>query len=176
MEQKRKNLPSGGWVELRDIKEISERSRRPITNALAQLSQAAIDTMTELQPLLTEGKQTELDIEKLGKLGISFKPADLKCFEDANDYCIVALVKTWSKPEPVTLETVLDLTTPDDDFLRKICAPASQSLFVDFSMSKESVEDVTSPFDHSNGSATSSPADSSSTSTSPSPSGESTDW
>lgn len=169
----RLDLPSGGWAEIRAVSEITERYRRPIAFALSQLSPEGIETMTKLEPYLTDGSKTKFDLEHIGELGIRFSAADLQHFSDANDYCIVALTTSWSFGTPITLETVLDLKGPDYDYLREACAPASASLFVDFTMSKESVENVDSPFAPSNGSSTSSPEDSSLTSTSPSTSGES---
>lgn len=164
------NLPTGGWAELRAIQEITERNRRPIATAISQLSQAAQDMMTKLAPFLTDGAKSKLNIEEIAKLGITFSADDLQHFTDANDFCVAAMVKTWSYSAPITVESIIDLPAVDYDALREACAPASASLFVDFSMTKESVADVTSPFDHSSESSTTSPVDSSSTSAFPSPS------
>ena len=141
-------LSGGNHAELRPPEEISERLRRPITRALARVSAAGWAAMrvADKAQKLKDGET--LNDEELAALQLS--EADIVAFGDANDYGVVGLVKHWTRPEPITLDSVLDLPAPDYDALRAAVAPLVSRLIIDFGASKDS----DSPTEPSSASAT----------------------
>jgi hypothetical protein len=150
----RLELSGGNWAELVDISEITERRRRPMLAALARISRDGRDLL-QAQSLLklavgrraaaeADGDEEAVasanmtvEVLRAEMEGKDFTPGDLDVFNELNDLCIVAMVREWSFPEPVSVETVVDRKAPDFNALREACAPAVQSLYVDFSADKD---------------------------------------
>jgi len=149
-------LSGGNSADMRTAAELSERQRRPAMNALIAVSpegQMAIEASRRLQ-LDDEEKdpKKKLSEEERQKLRSQahYSKGDLALLDEANDLAIVAFTKNWTRPEPITLESVLDLPGPDYDALRRAVAPMVNDLFVRFTASK----DPDSPTAPSSGSAT----------------------
>lgn len=129
MSARRVRLPADGWAELRDVRQVPERLRRPLLalhvrvaafvdpERLAALQQA--DTATALATL---GPDMAVALEVMSQL---------------NDLMIVAMVGEWSYEAPVTVEAVLDLPGEAYDRLRLAVAPYVTDLIPDFSPTPE---------------------------------------
>lgn len=137
-------LSGGKSATLRSTTELSERQRRPLTNALALVSpegQAALDASRRLtEDAKAEDGKKKLTPEDRTKLAaqVKFSAEDLEHLDAANDLAIVAFTKHWTREEAITLDAVLDLPGPDYDALRNAVAPLAAELFVSFAPSKES--------------------------------------
>ncbi len=133
-------LSADNWAELRDPRDISERLRRPIVRAITRVSREgwlAIQAPPEQGP---DGNP----------LPPRLPAEDLEAFGEANDAGIVALVKAWSYPAPVSIDAVLDLPAADYDRLRAAVAPLIGEMFTSF----EPSQDPDSPIAPSSDSAT----------------------
>jgi len=150
-------LSGGNSAELRTSAELTERQRRPVTNALALVSpqgQAALEAArrgTE-DAKLADGDEKKLKPEERAKLAaqVQFTKDDLEHLDAANDLAMVAFTKHWTRPEAITLDSMLDLPGPDYDALRNAVAPLAAELFVSFAPNK----DPKSPTEPSSDSAT----------------------
>jgi hypothetical protein len=150
-------LSGGNSAELRTSAELSERQRRPVTNALALVSpqgQIALDASYRLRAdaKLPDDDAKKLKAEERAQLAtqVQFTKDDVEHLDASNDLAIVAFAKHWTRSEAITLESVLDLPGPDYDALRDAVAPLAAELFVKFSPSK----DPASPTEPSSDSAT----------------------
>ena len=110
----------GGWVVLRDPKEVPERLRRPI---LAKASKIG----TQAQAL-ANGDESGVDEDTISGM-----------FE-FNDLLAIALIKEWSFDAPVTVDNLLDLPANSYDAIQKVVAPLLEPLMPSFS-----VEDSSDP-------------------------------
>jgi hypothetical protein len=139
------DLPSGGWAELRDPADITERLRRPVQRTTMRVSQEgwlsllASDKVTKFAEGPVDGKSpppkpTEEEIA-LAKTPLS--EADVDAFSDLNDYVVVALTESWSFPEPISLDGLLDRKKDDYDKLRAETAPHVLTMFPNFSPTKD---------------------------------------
>lgn len=108
----RVELPGGEWAELRDPRKVSERLRRPILAAQADLRRFGVPG----------------DMESTGA-GFG---AAMTAYGELNDLMVVALVSAWSLESPVSLESVLDLPGDVYDALRQAVAPFTTDLLPDF--------------------------------------------
>lgn len=104
----RHDLPSGGWIEVRDPRRVPEKMRRPV--------KAAIMTLARAGGL----KADELSVEMIGMADV------------IDDLAIVALVSEWSFERPITVETVGELEGDDYDEVRRILAPHVKELMPRF--------------------------------------------
>ena len=166
-------LPSGGWVELRDVADVREKHRRPIARALARVSREGWETLEQDRELDVDLKADDPDkvtaaLKEKSKL--RYSPEDLDALSDSNDLCIVALVKNWSFQDEINIEGVLNRLAPDYEKLRELGTPAVSTLFISFAPSK----DLSSPTPPSSESATGWREEASSTIAFPSTSGETT--
>jgi hypothetical protein len=59
---------------------------------------------------------------------LQMSKADIETFGEVNDNGIVALLASWSFPQPITLDSVLDLLSDDYDHLRTVVAPMVSEL------------------------------------------------
>jgi hypothetical protein len=138
-------LSGGNAATLRTSAELTERQRRPVTNALALVSpqgQVALDASYRLRAdaKLPEDDKKRLKAEERAVLAaqVQFTKGDVENLDASNDLAIVAFTKHWTRSEAITLESVLDLPGPDYDALREAVAPLAAELFVKFSPSKNS--------------------------------------
>ena len=150
-------LSGGNSAELRSAAELSERQRRPVVRARAQVSPTGEAALIASNRLVVdakeEDKEKKLSAEDRAKLEaqVQFTAADIDILNEVNDLAVVAFVKHWSFPDkPITLENVLDLASPDYDALRVAVAPLTDELFVSFAPNK----DPKSPTEPSSDSAT----------------------
>jgi hypothetical protein len=109
---------TGGWIEIRDAKEVPERLRRPIV----ELTMSGVP----LQPHM-EAMQNDL---------ASVDPAVVAQFMQYsakfNDKAILALVKEWSFPDPVSEESIMDLPAGVFDEIQTAIAPFISELLPNF--------------------------------------------
>ena len=119
----RHDLPSGGWVELRDIGDVTERQLRPLKVKGAVLAGIA-GKLVSIDPGAS-------DAEVMDATGITESEAEM--LVGVGDYLAVALICAWSWPTAVTADSVLDLPGKDYAHLQTIITPFLASLLTDFS-------------------------------------------
>lgn len=133
----RENLPGGGWADLRDPAEVSERLRRPIRAIQIKLAKdpafagvvaeaakkgaAAVKGMAEAEAAAM--------VTQMGEESASL-------LDELNDRLIIARVMGWSYDVPVSLDALLDLPGPAYDRLKELCAEGALE-GMDFSPSQE---------------------------------------
>lgn len=120
-------LSGGNVAKLRAVGDVSERLRRPIAACMARISPEGQEVLSALSE---RDKNPAVHVP-------TFSAEDMAVLNEMNDHAIVALVESWSFPEPVTLEAVTSRKARDYDALRSACAPAVGSMFVDFGASAE---------------------------------------
>ncbi len=118
----RVDLPSGGWVELRDPETITERTRRQITAAFASLPAETIAAAREAQE---KGVDPEIP------------PSDYVKIAEANDVVAVALLTAWSFGDEITADKLLDLTPKDYDAIGTAAGKIANQIQVDTSPSPD---------------------------------------
>jgi len=99
----RHNLPSGGWIESLNPREVTERRRRPVKQVAAKFS-------------------PDTPVEKA-----------IEIYDEMMDLVSVALIESWSYPLPVEVDSLLDLQGEDVDAIRAIVEPLVPQLLPDFS-------------------------------------------
>jgi hypothetical protein len=128
------DLPSGASAELRDVKDVTDRQRRPIRKIQTVLAGNAkfIDAVTEAGK--TGGKDLTEDQQRAiaEGMGDAFDP-----LENLNDLLVVAAVQSWSYDFPVSVDNCQDLPARDLDALRKASAPFLRELMPDFDPTPE---------------------------------------
>lgn len=120
---KRENLPGGGWADLRDMAEVSERLRRPIRaiqiklardpafgGVVAEASKKGVDAVKGIGEAEAAQMVTQMGDESAALL------------DELNDRAIIARVVGWSYDEPVSMDALLDLPGPAYDQLKALCA------------------------------------------------------
>lgn len=165
MANNRVPLPSGGWAEFREPKQVTEGHRRPVRRALGKVSVETREAVEKIREdyakSLPDGQEPDPEDPQLKSLLDKFQPPseDLDAYTEANDQAIVAMVSAWSYAEPITLDSVLNaLKAEDYDYLQQYCARYTQSMFTNFQpLDLQTVNDPNSPFGGSGGSTTSSP-------------------
>ena len=100
----------GGWIQLRNPDDVSERLRRPL---LAKTAQGA------------EILQGMDDEEAVDNEILSF-------WNEYNDLLAIAMIQTWSFDMPISLDGLLDLPAKSYDDVQKIVAPFITELMPDF--------------------------------------------
>jgi hypothetical protein len=104
---------TGGWVELRDPKEVPEKLRRPVV-------------------------QASIDAQKFADLQDGdFTGADMNELQSLNDLVAIALIKDWSFEQPVTLEGLLDIPSGAYDELLALVAPKIGQLMPNFGVNPD---------------------------------------
>lgn len=144
------SLPNGQSATLRPVEEVSERLRRPIVRALRRVTPAVLEAAVSAANLPDGPAKLEAAMQATRIAS----EEDTDAMNEANDLGVVALVESWSFPQEITLQGVLDLPAKAYDKLRETVAPLVNDLFVDASPNPE----PTSPFGSSNGSSTPSTA------------------
>lgn len=127
-------LSGGNHAELREPQDVSERLRRPFINAMAQVSpegSASLEAAQELRALKEDDPDYKAKRADLASR-INFSAVDLEHLDVANDAAVVAFLKHWTRPEPITPEAVLELPAGDYDALREAVAPLAMRLTVNF--------------------------------------------
>jgi hypothetical protein len=104
---------SGGWIELRDPKEVPEKLRRPV-----------VEKSVSLQDVV--GKDEE-----------GLTSDDLSSLFGLNDLIAVALVSSWSFEHPVTLDGLLELSGAAYDDILRIVAPKTAELMPNFGVNPD---------------------------------------
>ena len=56
---------------------------------------------------------------------------------DLNDFAALAMIRSWTFDEPITVESIRDRSLPDYDTLRRETAEAAKALVTDFSPSPD---------------------------------------
>ena len=101
----RVNLPSGGWIDVRDPRAVTERLRRPMKHAWSEFHQG----MSTNEALIT--------------------------YDNVVDLASMALIEAWSFPTPLTAEGLLDLVGDDVDAIRAVVEPLMEKLLPNFAAS-----------------------------------------
>jgi hypothetical protein len=109
-------LPDNAHALLRDPSQVSERLRRPIMAAVSRLA-AGVD--------MTGKSESEIGTEMLASGGMD-------TMNEVNDLLVVALVESWSYPQPITLDGVLDLPGVAYDALRTAVSPHMGAMMPSF--------------------------------------------
>ena len=104
----------GGWIVLRDPKEVPERLRRPILAKASKVGAAAQSIANG------EDASTMVDEDTISGM-----------FE-FNDLLAIALVQEWSFDAPVSLDALLDLPSSSYDAIQKVVAPLLEPLMPSF--------------------------------------------
>ncbi len=110
-------LPDNAHALLRDPSQVSERLRRPIMSAVSRLA-SGVDVVGK--------SESEVGAEMLASGGMD-------TMNEVNDLLVVALVESWSFPQSVSLEGVLDLPGATYDALRAAVSPHMTAMMPDFS-------------------------------------------
>ncbi len=123
----RLDLPDGEWAELASPRKVSDRRRRAFLSAMSDSSAATADLPQIVNPRAEEAGQpaTIADPERM-------TGAQTELQFHAFDLLILCFVKSWSMPEPVTLETVEDLDTGSKDVLLTKCLSFMAELMPDY--------------------------------------------
>lgn len=109
---------TGGWIEIREPKEVPERLRRPIV----ELTMAGVPLQPHMEAMQNDPSSVDPEImtqffQYSGKF---------------NDKAIIALVKEWSFPDPVSEESILDLPSAVFDEIQTAIAPFISELLPNF--------------------------------------------
>jgi len=104
----------GGWVVLRDPKQVTERHRRPL---ITLITKALKNRNTDVN---------ELDADTL------------EMYSEFNDGLAVALIESWSFGDEVSVDVLLDLPASTCDALRLLVAPLAGELMPNFEPSPDS--------------------------------------
>jgi hypothetical protein len=148
------DLPNGAWAELRDPSEVTERLRRPIARSTRGIRPeivegARIAMAMDPDPDPMPAGETGPKEAAMLRLQYAMTNEEADAFTDANDYAAVALVESWSFPQEVSLDGLLDLPAHALDALRKAVEPLVERLRLDTSPSPNRA----APSGGSNGSA-----------------------
>jgi hypothetical protein len=102
-------MPSGAVVIARSsTRDVTERFRRPIRNAMFSMSPTARQSL---------GRADDLDEEQIIAL---LTAGDLAVIDQISDLSLIAMIESWSYDLPVTADSLLDLPYDDLLELRKV--------------------------------------------------------
>lgn len=126
----RVELPRGQHAMLRDPEEVSERLRRPYVDtrqaAMAALLAYGVQP-EEFDAALTGSKEQQV------AMGVKMLAAGMAAgMRDSNDLMIIALTQSWSFEQPITVESLLDLTSKTYSALLEACQQLAPALDPDF--------------------------------------------
>jgi hypothetical protein len=133
----REQLPNGGWADLRDNAEVSERLRRPIRAIQIKLAKdpAFAGVVAEAAKKGPDAVKDMAESEA-AKMATEMGDESAALLDELNDRCIMARVAGWSYEVPVTLDALLDLPGPAYDRLKQLCAEGALE-GTDFSPSQD---------------------------------------
>jgi hypothetical protein len=109
---------TGGWIEIREPKEVPERLRRPIV----ELTMAGVPLQPHMEAM--QNDLTAVDPDVLTQF--------MQYSAKFNDKAILALVKEWSFPDPVSEESIMDLPAGVFDEIQEAIAPFISELLPNF--------------------------------------------
>jgi signal transduction histidine kinase len=131
-------LPDGGWADLRDPADVSERLRRPVRAIQMRLAQnpAFSEVVADAKK---KGVQAMDDIDEAKAVEMATVMGEdaITLMDDLNDRLIVSRVAGWSYEAEVTIDALQDLPGGAYDELKKLCAEGALSSGPDFSPSTE---------------------------------------
>lgn len=119
----------GGWVELRDTDEVSERFARRMRALQFQMSTNA-DVMKVISSQDDLKGALEANPELAVQVGAAISSA-MPVIDQLGDVTIVARVTSWSFGMPCTEDSVLDLPGPAYEALKELCADTLAAIRVD---------------------------------------------
>lgn len=119
----RQNLPDGGWADLRDMAEVSERLRRPIRAIQIKLARdpAFADVVAEAAKKGAQAVKGMAE-DEAAKMASQMGDESAGLLDELNDRLIIARVVGWSYDADVSMDALLDLPGPAYDRLRELCA------------------------------------------------------
>lgn len=131
----RVELPRSQHAMLRDPEEVPERLRRPLLDAMEQVS-VAVTAAGVTQAEIAAARDG--DEELAAAIGIKAMAHGARGRQRAaNDLLIVALVESWSFATPVSVESLLDLPGRTYDALVEACDPYLAAMSPDFDPSPD---------------------------------------
>lgn len=153
----RVDLPKDNHAILRDPEDVPERLRRRIREAIRPVSAEVLLRQQEVARMDDDPKADDGTIGPKARAMLAIQHAmtneEADAYQGAADHTIVALVESWSYPQDITIEGVLDLPGRALDILRGAVNPLAAKLYLDTSPSPN----PTAPTGGLNGSATPSP-------------------
>nr|WP_202447227.1 hypothetical protein [Streptomyces sp. SID5468] len=130
-------MPDGGWADLRDPADISERLRRPIRAIQMKLAKdpAFAEVVKAAQ---AKGAQAVREMDEAAAAQVAAQMGDESAglLDELNDRAILARVAGWSYGPEVTADALLDLPGPTYDRLKALCAAGALDGGPDFSASQ----------------------------------------
>lgn len=116
-------MPDGGWADLRDSADVSERLRRPVRAIQMRLAKdpafaRVVDDAKKggVQALQDIGEdQAVAMVAAIGDESVSL-------MDDLNDRLVLSRVAGWSYGESVDIDALQDLPGAVYDRLRELCA------------------------------------------------------
>lgn len=134
----RHELPGGGWADLRDQADVTERLRRPVR--AIQMKLARDPAFKDVVADASKKNVTSMgDIDESEALSMATAMGDesLGLMDELNDRLVIARVAGWSYEGEVTLDGLQDLPGPVYDKLRELCAEGALQQGPDFSPTTE---------------------------------------
>ena len=126
----RVELPKSQFAILRDPEDVSERLRRPYVDT-RQAAMAAL-LAYGVQPEEFDAALTGSD-EAKAQMGVKMLAAGMASgMRDSNDLLILALTESWSFEKPLTVDSLLDLTSKTYGALLEACQKLAPALDPDF--------------------------------------------
>lgn len=136
MATQRVDLPSGGWVQLKDPTTVKERARRPVSAARARLTYLAPEFIKDAQAT-REWNQAHPDDDQRKVDATLLTPDGADAAADFDDALVRCLADTWhvGDVDGSDGEVLLDeLSGPDYDHLLTVCRDCLGDLFLDTSV------------------------------------------
>ncbi|MEU8906505.1 hypothetical protein [Streptomyces mirabilis] len=131
-------LPDGGWADLRDPADVSERLRRPVRAIQMRLAQnPAFASVVSDAKNKGVTAMDDIDEAKAVEMATVMGEDAITLMDDLNDRLIVSRVAGWSYEAEVTIDALQDLPGGAYDELKKLCAEGALDSGPDFSPSTE---------------------------------------
>jgi hypothetical protein len=112
-----------------DIADITERHRRLMQRASQGISPEGWVAIDRLQ-------NDDAFAKTPGSIS-TVPEDDMDRLSALNDAAVLAMLRSWTLPEPLTIEAIQGVAAPDYDVLRSETAYAAKAIFTDFSPSPD---------------------------------------
>jgi hypothetical protein len=130
-------FPSGSHYVLREPGDVPERIRRKFTKAQTALYKRMRDAQApdalRLPAEAMQGEAPEMNLDESAMFDTDF----LDLADEVNDQLALALLVSWTKEAPISLDAILDLPKKDYDHLRASVAPLMNHLVPDYDPTPE---------------------------------------
>jgi hypothetical protein len=126
----------GGTVTLRDPKDVPERLRRPVIKRMTDL--VDIDWNAVPDPLPDDATdEQKAEFTAASQKGAKELSYALDGMNDLNDVQAVAMIESWSFPQAITVDGLLDLPSASYREILELVAPLVTELMPSFGASPE---------------------------------------